>query len=176
MEGSQLWYKPHRLLRSGGVWDTLGVTRLRLVTPWVYPIHHSFLGVYLSNLTYFPFINIMPSYLCPGTSDRKVMWYYTTVLFFRQFSIVQCRHLIPALNAWATRAKYTTACPIATLSQSWMHECMDDLTTERGVDLQATWVIDVLDSVFFTCYIWVIAQPGTSRRLVDWCRNYMSVL
>ena len=30
------------------VCDTLGVTRLRLVTPWVYPIHHSFLGVYLS--------------------------------------------------------------------------------------------------------------------------------
>ena len=48
MEGSQLWYKPHRLLGSCGVCDTLGVTRLRLVTPWVYPIHHSFLGVYLS--------------------------------------------------------------------------------------------------------------------------------
>ena len=48
MEGNQLWYKPHRLLGSCGVWDTLGVTRLRLVTPWVYPIHHSFLGVYLS--------------------------------------------------------------------------------------------------------------------------------
>ena len=26
----------------------LVVTRLRLVTPWVYPIHHSFLEVYLS--------------------------------------------------------------------------------------------------------------------------------
>ena len=50
MEGSQLWYKPHRLLGSCGVWDTLGVTRLRLVTPWVYPIHHSFLGVYLSHV------------------------------------------------------------------------------------------------------------------------------
>ena len=48
MEGSQRWYKPHRLLGSSGVCDTLGVTRLRLVTPWVYPIHHSFLGVYLS--------------------------------------------------------------------------------------------------------------------------------
>ena len=29
---------------------TLGVTRLRLVTPWVYPIHNSFLGVYLSRI------------------------------------------------------------------------------------------------------------------------------
>ena len=48
VEGSQLWYKQHRLLGSCGVCDTLGVTRLRLVTPWVYPIHHSFLGVYLS--------------------------------------------------------------------------------------------------------------------------------
>ena len=28
----------------------LGVTRLRLVTPWVYPIHNSFLGVYLSRI------------------------------------------------------------------------------------------------------------------------------
>ena len=45
-EGSQLRYKPHRPLASCGVFDTLGVTRLRLVAPRVYHIHHSFLGVY----------------------------------------------------------------------------------------------------------------------------------
>ena len=50
MEGSQLWYKPHRLLGSCGVCDTLVVTRLRLVTPRVYVIHHSFLGVYLTRV------------------------------------------------------------------------------------------------------------------------------
>ena len=36
---------------SCGVCDTLVVTRLRLVTPRVYPIHHSFLGVYLSHIS-----------------------------------------------------------------------------------------------------------------------------
>ena len=53
-----------------------------------------------------------------------------------------CGHLIPALNAGATRAKYTTARPIAI--QFYMHGCMDNLKTERGFDSQATWVIDVL--------------------------------
>ena len=51
------------------------------------------------------------------------------------------------------------------------HGCIDDLTT----DLQAMWVSDVL-GIFFTCYPYVFVQPGTGRRLVDWCRNSISVL
>ena len=42
-------------------------------------------------------------------------------------------------NAWAARAYYTTARPITT--QYPRHGGMDDLTTERSFDLQATWVI-----------------------------------
>ena len=30
----------------------------------------------------------------------------------------KCQHLIPGLNAWAARAKYTTACPISS-KVSW---------------------------------------------------------
>ena len=55
---------------------------------------------------------------------------------------VQCRHLIPALNALAARALYTTARPIAT--QFPGHGRTDDLTIERRLDWQATWVIGVL--------------------------------
>ena len=43
---------------------------------------------------------------------------------------LQCRHLIPALNAWAVRAYYTTGHQIAT-DFPW-HGCMDDLTIERS--------------------------------------------
>ena len=42
---------------------------------------------------------------------------------------VQCRHLIPALNAWAVRASYTTARPIDT--QFHGHGCMNYLKIER---------------------------------------------
>ena len=54
-----------------------------------------------------------------------------------------CRHSIPALNARAAHVKYRTARLIATKFH-W-HGCMDDLTTDRSCDSQATWVIDVLD-------------------------------
>ena len=70
----------------------------------------------------------------------------------------QYRHLIPALYAWAARASYTTARPIAI--QFPKHGCMDDVSTERSFDSQATWFLDVL-------------QPSTGRRPVDWCRNKM---
>ena len=50
VKGSQLWYKQHRPLGICGVCITIGVTRLRLVTPQVYHIHHSFLGIYLSHI------------------------------------------------------------------------------------------------------------------------------
>ena len=46
--------------------------------------------------------------------------------------LLQCRHSIPALNAWAAKAEYTTARLIAT--QSPGHRCMDDLTTGRSFD------------------------------------------
>ena len=49
------WYKLHKPLRSFGVCDTLGVTRLCLITPRVYLIHHSFLGVYTYHLSGFAF-------------------------------------------------------------------------------------------------------------------------
>ena len=51
-----------------------------------------------------------------------------------------------ALNAWASRVKYTTARPIA--SSFPRHGNMDDLTTERRFDSQASWVIDVPGMVF----------------------------
>ena len=54
-------------------------------------------------------------------------------------SHLQCRHLIPALNAWADRAQYTTANPIA--KQFPGYGCMDDLTTESSFYSQATWVV-----------------------------------
>ena len=46
--------------------------------------------------------------------------------------------------------------------------CMNDLTTERSFDSQATCVIDVL-GLFFTYYQWVFEQPDmqTSDRLVQ---------
>ena len=38
------------------------------------------------------------------------------------YMCLQCRHLIPALNVWAARAKYTTARPISThFSLALMH-------------------------------------------------------
>ena len=48
---------------------------------------------------------------------------------------IQCRHLIPALNAWAARAYYTTARPVAT--QFPWHGGTYDLTIGHGFDSQA---------------------------------------
>ena len=67
--------------------------------------------------------------------------------------LIQCQHLIPALNAWAARAEYTTAHPIAT--QFPGHGCMYDLTTERSFDSQAMWVINVFDFLFDMIYMGV---------------------
>ena len=66
------------------------------------------------------------------------------------------------------RAFYMTAHPIAT--QFPVHKCMDDLPIERDSDSQATRVIDV-PGLFFTFYPWMFVQPGTGRRVVDWCKN-----
>ena len=40
---------------------------------------------------------------------------------------------------------------------------MDDLKTEHIFGLQETSM-----SLFLTCYPWVILQPGTGRRPIDW--------
>ena len=76
-------------------------------------------------------------------------------------------HLIPAINTWADRAKYTTARPIST--QFPGHGCMNDLTTERSLDSQATWVIDELG--LLTCCQLVFIEPRNGRRPVDWCKE-----
>ena len=81
---------------------------------------------------------------------------------------IQCRHLIRALNAWAARALYTTARLIATLFLK--HGCLDDPTTERISNPQATWIIGVL-GIYFDMLSMMIVQPDTGRRLVDWFRN-----
>ena len=58
---------------------------------------------------------------------------------------IQCRHSIPVLNAWAAQTLYMARRPIAT--QFPRYGCMDDLTAERSFDMQATWVIDVLQGL-----------------------------
>ena len=55
--------------------------------------------------------------------------------------LIQCRHLITELKAWADWEKYTTTCPIATKFAG--HGCMYDIKYDnRSFDLQATWVSD----------------------------------
>ena len=58
---------------------------------------------------------------------------------------LQCRHIIPALNAWAARAYYTTARPIGT--QIHGHGCTDYLKIERRCYYYIQ-VIDVLGLFF----------------------------
>ena len=76
---------------------------------------------------------------------------------------IQCRHLIPALNAWAVRTYYTTARPIDTLFHD--HGCVDYRQIERTLRL-----LMGLDH-FLTCYPWGFVKPGIGRRPIDWCRN-----
>ena len=71
------------------------------------------------------------------------------------------------LNVWASQALCTTARPIAT--QFLGHGRMDN-PTERSFDSQAIWVFNVLGLFLLTCYPWVIVQPGTGRRPVEWRR------
>ena len=79
---------------------------------------------------------------------------------------LQCQHLIIALNSWPARAYYTTKRPTAILFTG--HRCMDDLTTERSFDSQATWVIDVLGLLFDMLYM---GECITRQWQVHWCRN-----
>ena len=84
---------------------------------------------------------------------------------------LQCQHLVSALNMWEAWTAGSTA------TQFPGHECTNNLTSERRLDLQTTctWVIDVLDLVL-TCYQWMLLQPGTGGRPFNGCRNWMYVL
>ena len=73
-------------------------------------------------------------------------WWLLPVILFPPTHL-QCGHLSPALNAWAARAKYTTAWPISTHFPG--HWCVDCLKTERSFGLQVTCVIDVLGWYFW---------------------------
>ena len=88
-----------------------------------------------------------------NTNKRKSMtqtWLQLKELRVREDNRVQCRHFIPALNVWATRAYYTTAHPDChPFPWVWMQPQVPDLTTERTFDPQETWVIaDGLDLCF----------------------------
>ena len=81
---------------------------------------------------------------------------------------LQWRHLIPALNVWAARAYYTTARPITT--QCSRHGGIDDLTTERSFDVQATWVIYAFGLSFWHVShgcLCIQALPKAPGRLVQ---------
>ena len=72
---------------------------------------------------------------------------------------IQCRHLIPALDAWAVRAKYTPTCPIAT--QFPGHGCMDDLQLNvslirnlRGLLICVSYFIEMLSMGVVTTRQW----------------------
>ena len=84
------------------------------------------------------------------------------------WNIIQCRHLISALNARAA-----TGSPIAI-----RFLCMNARMVSRlyvALIRNLRWSLMCL-AYFLTCYPWVLVQPDTGRRTVDWCRNWMSVL
>ena len=93
-----------------------------------------------------------------------------TFLFYEEtVNKVQCQHLMPAINAWATWALNMTAHSIVTKCPGHGH--MDGLTTESGFDLQSYVGHQFVWLTFLTYYPGVFVQPCTGRRLVDWCRN-----
>ena len=82
---------------------------------------------------------------------------------------IQCRHLIPALNEWAARVKYTTARLYATQFLGHGYVCM---TSQLNVALMRRLRGSLMClASLLTCYPWSFVQPGTGRRLVDWCRK-----
>ena len=82
---------------------------------------------------------------------------------------LQCRYLIPALNAWAARAGCTTTCPIAT-QFSW-DECMDDLTTGRSFHSQATRQWALMCLAYLPDMSSLCVCTTRHMRPVDWCKN-----
>ena len=88
---------------------------------------------------------------------------------------LQYQHLIPAQKEKRRHPGHNTR-PHAWLPPSILS--MDAWMTSQlnvAFDSQATLIIDVPGSSL-TSYQWVFVQPGADRRVVDWCRNYMSVL
>ena len=75
---------------------------------------------------------------------------------------LQCRHLITALNPWVGILTDRTL-------NFLEHGCMDDLTTERSFDSQATLVIDVLGLFFdmLSMTVCINKHWQTSGRLVQ---------
>ena len=82
--------------------------------------------------------------------------------------MLQCWHLIPALNARATPAWYTSARPIVT--QLSGYGCMDDLKTECSFGLQAN-CRSLMCLNFFIDVLSMGVRSGTGRCPVDLCRN-----
>ena len=79
---------------------------------------------------------------------------------------LQCRHLIPALNAWAARPKYTTACLI--VNQSSGHGCDHmSLASQLNVALIRNLRGSLMCLAFFDMICQVFVQLGTGRRLVQ---------
>ena len=85
----------------------------------------------------------------------------------RTLETIQCGHLIPALNAWKARAKYTTACLITT--QFPGHGCINDPQLNvalvhklRGLLLCLAYFLEVLSIGVGTTRYW-----HTSGRLVQ---------
>ena len=66
---------------------------------------------------------------------------------------------------WKIRAVYRTEPPVA--AQFPGHGCMDDLTTERSFDSQATWAIEVLGLSFDISSMGVYNQALADVRSTD---------
>ena len=102
------------------------------------------------------------------------MYLYHSVIYpqVMPYECTQCRHVIPALNAWSIRTWYMA--PSLIVSPFTRHGCMDDLTTERS------FISDHIESLkcltyFLPCYPRVFVQPDTGSRPVDWCRFWIEI-
>ena len=87
----------------------------------------------------------------------------------REFLSSSRFHLIPAGNDWQPDHNSMTASLIAT--QFPGYGCMDDFTTERDYDSQATWVITMLGIFVDMFSIGVCTIRLFGRCAVDRCRN-----
>ena len=81
---------------------------------------------------------------------------------------VQCRHLIPALNAWANLRiihDRTPDCHCFFCMEAWVTSQLnvDSIRKLRGSIMPLGHA--------FTCLTRMSVQPGTGRRPVDMCRN-----
>ena len=91
---------------------------------------------------------------------------------------LQCRHLIPALNAWAALAKYKTTCPIAT--QFPWHGCMNDLQPNvtlicklRGSLMFLSYFIEIIHGCLYNQAMADIQSTGAVIKCL-YCSNRLS--